>query len=130
MSRMLWHAKPTIEKKSEIVITHCGNNDISKDADLEKILADIINLSKSVSEESDAIISALVQRKGCLNAEIKIVKNRLPDYCGNHMLISVKHDNIHAKTHCNDSGLHFSSKGVSLFNQNFVSLFNTLNSEN
>ena len=46
------------------------------------------------------------------------------------MLIFVKRDNINAKTHCNDSGLHFSSKGVSLFNQNFVSLFNTLNSEN
>ena len=128
---MLWHTKPIIEKKSESVITHCGNNDIRKDADLEKILADIIKLSKSVSEESFAIISALVQRKGCLNEKIKIVKNRLPDYCRNQMLIFVKHDNINAKTHCNnDSGLHFSSKGVSLFNQNFVCLFNTLNSEN
>ena len=64
---MLWHPKLTIEKKSEsVIITHCGNNDISKDADLEKILADIIKLSKSVSEESFAIISALVQRKGLL----------------------------------------------------------------
>ena len=63
---MLWHTKLIIEKKSESVITHCGNNDIRKDADLEKILADIIKLSKSVSEESFAIISALVQRKGLL----------------------------------------------------------------
>ena len=60
-SHMHWHAKPTIEKKPENIIIHCGTNDISKDADPEKIAADIINLSKSVSEESgsNVIISGL-----------------------------------------------------------------------
>ena len=46
-SNMHWHVKPTIE-----IIIHCGTNDISKDMDPEKIAADIINLSKSVGEES------------------------------------------------------------------------------
>ena len=48
---MHWHVKPTIEKKPENIIVHCGTNDISKDADLEKIAADIINLSESVCEK-------------------------------------------------------------------------------
>ena len=48
---MHWHVKTTIEKKPENIIVHCGTNDISKDADLEKIAADIINLSESVCEK-------------------------------------------------------------------------------
>ena len=46
------------------------------------------------------------------------------------MLTFLKHDNINAKTHCNTSGLHLHSKRVKLFNEKFVSLLNTLDSEN
>ena len=45
------------------------------------------------------------------------------------MLTFLTHDNINAKTHCNISGLHLHSKGVPLFNENFVSLLNTLDSK-
>ena len=62
-SHMHWHAKPNIEKNPENIIIHCGTNDKSKDADLEKL--DIINISKSVTEEneSNVTISGLVPRK-------------------------------------------------------------------
>ena len=95
-SHMHWHAKPAIEKKPENIIIPCGTNDISKKTDPEKITADIINLTKSVSEESgsNVIISGLVPRKV------------LRDYCGNCVLTFLKHGNINAKTHCNVSGLH------------------------
>ena len=48
---------------------HCGTNDISKDVDQEKIVADIMNLSKSVSEKSgsNVIISGLVPCKEYVN---------------------------------------------------------------
>ena len=58
---MHWDATPTIkETKSGNIIIHCGTYDISNSTDLEKILAYIINLSKSVSEESgsNVIISS------------------------------------------------------------------------
>ena len=42
----------------------------------------------------------------------------------------LKHGNINAKIHCNISDLHLNSKGVSLFNENFVNLLNPLDSEN
>ena len=126
-SHMHWYAKPTIEKKPENIIIHCGTNDISKDTDPEKIPTDIINLSKSISQESgsNVIISGLVPRKGYLNAKVRNTNNRLRDYCGNHMLTPLKHDNINAETHCNICGLHLSSNGVPLLNGNFVSLLNT-----
>ena len=125
---MHWYTKPNTEKTSENIIIHCGTNDISKDADPDKIAADTINLSKSVCEESESnvIIYGLVPRKGYLNAK---GYNRLSDYCRNCMLIFLKHGNVYAKTHCNISGLHLNSKRVSLFNENFVNLLNTLNSE-
>ena len=93
------HAKPTIEKTPENIIIHCGTNDISKDADPEKIAADIINLSKSVSEESgsNVIISGLVPRKEYLNAKVRNVNNMLRYYCRNRMLTFLKHDNINDK---------------------------------
>ena len=79
-NHMHWHAKPSIEKKLENIIIRCGTNDISKDAHPEKIAADIINLSKSVSEESESnvIIPILVPRKGYLNTK---GHNRLSDNC-------------------------------------------------
>ena len=73
VSHIHLHAKSTIEKYyhsfPENIIIHCGTNDISKDADQEKIVADIMNLSKSVSEKSgsNVIISGLVPRKEYVN---------------------------------------------------------------
>ena len=57
------------KKNPENIIIHCGTNDISKDADQKKIVADIMNLSKSVSEKSgsNVIISGLVPRKEYVN---------------------------------------------------------------
>ena len=126
------HAKPTIEKKPENVIIHCGNNAISKDTDPEKIATDIISLSKSVSEKSgsNVIIFVLVPRKRYLNAKVRSINNRLRDYSRNRRLTFLKHNNIYAKTRCNISGLYLNSKEVPLFNENFASLLNTLDSEN
>ena len=106
-------------------------NDISKDADSERIAADIINISKSVSEESgsNVIVSGLVPRKGYLNTKERNVNNRLRDYSGNCTLTFLKHGNVNVKTHFNMSGLHLNKKGVLLFNENFVNLLNTLDSE-
>ena len=58
-----------------------------------------MDLSKSVSEESgsNVIISGLVPRKEYLNAKVRNVNNMLLDYCGNHMLTFLKHDNMNAK---------------------------------
>ena len=46
------------------------------------------------------------------------------------MLTFLNHDNINAKTHFNISVPHLNSKEASQFNENFVKLFNTLDSEN
>ena len=98
---MHWHGKPNTEKNPENNISQCGTNNISKDMDLEKIAADITNLSKSVSEESgnNVIISGLDPRKGYFKVKVRNVNNRLCDYCRNRMLTFLKHDNINAKTH-------------------------------
>ena len=87
-SHMHRHAKPNIEKNPENIIIHSGTNDISKDADPEKIAVDTINLSKLGSEESgiNVIISGLVPRKGYLNVKLRNVNNKLLDYCRNCML--------------------------------------------
>ena len=91
------------QKKTENIIIHCGTNDIIKDADPEKVAVDIINLSKSVSEESgiNVTISGLVPRKGYLNVKVINGNNRLRDYCRNCMLTFLKYGDINAKTHCN-----------------------------
>ena len=59
-------------------------------------MADIVNLSKSVSEESgsNVITSGLVPRKGYLKKKVRNINNRLRDYCGSLMLIFLKHYNI------------------------------------
>ena len=129
---MHWHVISTIEENPENITIHCDTTDISKDSYPEKIPADIKNLSKSISEESgsNVLISGLFPCKGYLNGKVKNENNMLRDYCRNRMLTFTKHDNINAQTHSNITGLHFSCKGVSLFNENFVNLLNTLDSWN
>ena len=82
--------------------------------DPEKIVADIINLSNSISEErgSNEIVSGLVPRKGYFKTKVRNVNNRLHDYCRNPMLIFLNDDNINTKTYCKISGLYLNSKGV------------------
>ena len=65
---MQWHTKPIIDKNPESINIHLSTNGIA---------ADIINLSESVSEEStsNVIISALVPRKGYLNADVRDINN-------------------------------------------------------
>ena len=91
------------QKKTENIIIHCGTNDIIKDEGPEKVAVDIINLSKSVSEESgiNVTISGLVPRKGYRNVKVRNGYNRLRDYCRNCMLTFLKYGDINAKTHCN-----------------------------
>ena len=127
----LMHAKLTIEKNPKNII-HCGTNDLSKDADPEKIAADIINLSKSVGEKSGSKVigSYLVPHKGCLNAKVRNVNNMLPDFCGYCTFFFLKQNNINAKAHCNISALHLNSKGVSMFNEKFVNLLYAEDLEN
>ena len=75
------------------------------------------------------MISGLVPRKRYLNVKVRNLINRLRDYCRNSMLTFLKHDNIYAKTYCNISGLHLNSQKVSLFNEIFVNVLNTLDLE-
>ena len=64
-----------------------------------KIAADIINLSKSVREESgsNVIISGLVPRKEYLNAKVRNVNNMPRDYCRSRTLTFLKYYNINDK---------------------------------
>ena len=57
---------------------------------------------------------------------VKFFEERVPYREGK----KCKHQATNAKTHCNISGLHLNSKGVALFNENFTSLSNTLDSKN
>ena len=79
-------------------------------------MADIINVSKSVSEESrnNVIISGLVPCIGYIKTEVRNVNTMLREYCRNFMLTFLKHDNINAKTHSSISDLHLNSKCITV----------------
>ena len=113
------HTRPIVRKSPEIIQFHCGTNYKSKDAYLEKVAADITNLSKFVSKESSSnvITFGLVPQKEYLNEKVRGVKNMLCDQFRSLILTFFKHDNINPKTHCNISGLHLNSKDISLFNK-------------
>ena len=70
-------------------------------------------------KKAEVFILGLVPRGGYVNAMVRNVNNRLPDYCSNRYV-----------NHCNMSGLHLTSKRVSLFDENYLmkNLLNTLDS--
>ena len=112
---------PSKKHNPDIVILHCGTNDLRK-PDHPKVIADnIVNLAESInSENTNVVISSLIARRDELDRKRAEVNNYLRENCNDRNMAFIDNDNIGNRTNLNKSGLHLNITGANLLSYNYL----------
>eukprot|EP00111_Clytia_hemisphaerica_P008186 TCONS_00023863-protein len=117
---MKHYIKPTLDKKPDAVIIHCGTNDL-KLKEPEDIAENIIGLTKMVSEESKEtciLVSGIIPRGDDLNRNVKKVNEILQKKCNECNVGFIDNENIDPERHLNNSKLHLNVHGTNELQKN------------
>ena len=112
---------PTAEKKPDLIILHCGTNDLSSNDSPNKIANRIINLASDVSHlscDTAVAVSTIIPRNDRHNDKAMDVNKILLDLCNERNIGMITHKNIDKKAHLNRSRLHLNSKGTKILKDN------------
>ena len=115
------YSLPSIEKKPDMLILHCGTNDLkTKNSEVE-ISEEIISLAKSVQSNGiDVLVSGLIARGDELEGKRQKTNFVLSDMCFESSITFVDHPNIQANKHLNRSHLHLNRLGDNILATNLL----------
>ena len=115
------HVIPSKRFENDLVILHCGTNDLRGNKTAEIIATDIMNLAKEMkSEENEVMVSGIIPRNDNLNEKGIDVNKFLVTFCKTFNFIFIDNSNINKVTHLNKSGLHLNMKGQYLLGRNLL----------
>ena len=117
---MKHYIRPTLDKKPDVMIIHCGTNDL-KTKEPEEITENIVTLAKMVSEESEntsVIVSGIVPRGDALNGNVEKVNGILQKRCNECNIGFIDNGNIDPAKHLNNSKLHLNIHGTNELQKN------------
>ena len=120
------YAKPSVERKPNVVILHIGTNDLSPKRNEEEkfavqIAQEVTELAKGIRENDiKIIISGLVPRGDEYETKRKRVNLILADLCSENNYAFIEHANIVASKHLNKSLIHLNKAGDNLLEGNLV----------
>ena len=120
---MKHYIKPSISREPELLIIHCGTNDLKKTENPEEIANNIVTLAveaDSYSEKTSVVVSSLIPRNDRFKTKVKEVNNCLKKFCSQRNIGYIEHDNIDPNAHLNRSKLHPNKKGTSLITKTFI----------
>ena len=119
------HIKPSLKYNPDLVIIHCGSNDLRSQKSPNTIANEIIDLTlKSKTVTNDVVISGLVARNDELNLKGKQLNECLISKCEEKNIFYIDNTNIVASKHLNGSGLHLNHLGTSQLAKNFLNCIN------
>jgi len=116
------YIKPTLNKKPELLILHCGTNDIRK-SNPDDLAENILELALECSKSTNVIVSSLVQRNDGLNDKIKETNQTLQKLCNDRNIGYIDNNNIDPQRHLNKSKLHLNRTGSRLLRENLTLAF-------
>ena len=124
---LIHHAIPTIEKKPEVIICHCGTNDITNKIDTIANYQTIINKIKKTSPHTKIAISSVITRKDKPNYDAKVTElnNKLKKFCDENLVDYISHENIE-ETCLSFKKLHLNKKGNSFLAKNLINYVNSI----
>ena len=118
---MASYIKPTTDLYPDVIILHCGTNDLRMKTNPEEISDKIVNLAlSSKTPINSVIVSGIVARKDDLNEKAQLVNNYLRDACQTRNIGFIDNSNIMADSHLNRSKLHLNAKGTNILAKNFL----------
>ena len=112
---------PSKDYDNDLVILHCGTNDLKDGKSAKDIANDIIELGSDMkTEKNDVIISGIVPRRDKLNDKGMEVNKYLIALCNSCNFYFLDHSNVNKETHLNTSGLHLNYNGTYVLGGNIV----------
>ena len=120
------YAKPTIERKPNLIILHIGTNDLAQrrnkaEKSSVQIAHEIIELANEMRvNDTEVVISGLVPRGDDFETKRKRVNLMLADLCSENDYAFIEHTNIDASKHLNQSLIHLNRTGANLFESNLI----------
>jgi len=114
------YIKPSMKFKPDMVILHCGTNDLKLNEDSDDIANKIINLAVDISNTTTVAVSELVSRNDKFGDRVSEVNRILRKECSDRNLALIAHNNIIASSHLNRSRIHLNRTGSRLLGENFM----------
>ena len=115
------HVVPSKKYENDLVILHCGTNDLRGNETAENIAMNIIELAKEMkSDKNDVMVSGIVPRNDNFNEKGIDVNNFLTTLCKNCKFNFIDNSNINKVTHLNTNGLHLNIKGQYVLGRNLL----------
>ena len=112
---------PTKEYDNDIVILHCGTNDLRGNKEPKDIANEIGELALSIKTVSnDIMISGIVPRRDSLHEKGKKVNEQLKVICREKNMHFIDNTNISPYRDLNSSGLHLNFEGTYVLGGNLV----------
>ena len=111
------YVKPTQKHNPDVILIHCGTNDLRRNENNEEIAENIISLATDLSDKSTVIVSGLIVRGDHLKKRITQVNTILQKKCCERNIGFVDNSNI-LLNHLNKSKLHLNRKGSEILSKN------------
>ena len=114
------YVTPSKEYNNDLVILHCGTNDLRSNKQPKEIATEIIDVALDLKTvENEVMISVIVPRSDHLNNKGMEV-NKYLLLCKENHFNFIDNSNIDTKTQLNNSGLHLNYNGTYALGGNFV----------
>ena len=95
VSQMKHYVKPSMEFKPDIILLHCGTNDLRSDQTADDIANNILELGKTIkNDNNDVIIFSITARSDKHDKNGKQVNKKLKDLCVTNDLEYIDNVNI------------------------------------
>jgi len=123
---MKHYSIPTLKQKPEMVIIHCGTNDL-KQKEPKEVAESVVDLAKTISQSNEntaVVISGIVRRGDALNEKAIKVNEILEDLCNKCNIGFIDNGDIDPETHLNKSKLHLNVNGTNELENNLRNIIN------
>ena len=123
---MIDYIKPELRHKPDIVILHCGTNDITNDVNTVKKIKKLVKEIEENDGSTDIVISGLIKRfdRNAID-DIERINEKLKRWCIGKGLTFIDNNNINESC-LNRGKLHLNRRGSSYLANNFKKFIESL----
>ena len=111
------YIKPTLKQNPDVIILHCGTNNLKHHDNDDEVADNIINLALESSMTSNVLVSGLTARDDRFKNRIPKINDIVKRKCADRNIGFIDNSNIIAE-HLNRSRLHLNRKGNNILSKN------------
>ena len=122
---ILDHIKPTLRKKPDVVIVHCGTNDLTSEAKTIENMQELIRMAKAESPNTELVMSSIITRKDKpgLQQKVNALNTEENIFSRNNQIKMLDNSNLDVQC-IGRRQLHLSKRGNGLFARNLLNFIN------